>query len=154
MATGDKYNDVGTDFLLASGAGATFDQTGMDALTFKAVGGVVAYPEEGDTYADNTETAINQAYTDHWNTAADAGMVVVTCEYIEGDAGQALILANKGSNAKFTWQAVDTDGVARFRTVRIGSVMWREKTRESKKGFTFELKRISAELSGTEVAAS
>ena len=150
MATGDTYTDLGTALHISAAKPATLDQTGVDALTFTAIGGVVSIPQRGDTVTDIAEPTLADGRVEHFNGQKDGGVLQIPIKFIEGDAGQAILEAGAGSNTVHTLQEVDIDGEAHFYYGRIQTLQRREATTSSNKGYILFFAVNSARFTGTE----
>jgi hypothetical protein len=148
MAVGDSYKEIGLRTLIAVGRPATLDQAGVDALTFIDWGGVVSIPERGDEVEDITEPTLLDGRTEHFPGLQDGGALPIPFKYIEGDPGQAVIIPARASNATYTVQEIDIDGVATYYYGRIGSVKRRESSTSTNKGYiaTFMVNSDRVEL--------
>ncbi len=137
MADGDTSTDLGTKLHMGSAAGkpASFDATGFAAISMTQIKGPVSIPSFGDEVADISEPTLADSRVEHFNGVKDGGLLTVPIKYIEGDAGQALLLANKGSNDTFSFKVEDADGAVHYFYGRIGSVRRREITTTSNKGY-------------------
>ena len=93
MADGDTYIDIGGKMSIASGKPATLDATGFAALSYTQIKGVLNIPENGDTAEDVSEPTLEDGRTEHFYGTKDGGGIDVPLKYIEGDAGQALVLS-------------------------------------------------------------
>lgn len=152
MSAGDTYTDLGTKLYIASGKPASFDQTGVAALSFTEIGGVVSLPQRGDSVEDISEPTLSDGRSEHFGGLKDGGVLEIPIKYIESDAGQAMIPEN-GSNDTFTLQEVDIDGTAHFYYGRVMSFQRRESTTSSNKGFILMFGVNSERLSGTPVVS-
>lgn len=150
MAVGDTYVDLGTALKIAVGKPATEDQTGYGALTWVDVGGVVSIGERGDNVEDISEPTLTDGRNEHFGGLKDGGEVSMPIKHIEGDAGQAIIVPNGGSNTTYSFQEVDIDGEAHFYFGRLGSVRRREATTSSNKGYMATIRVNSGRFTGTE----
>ena len=151
MPVGDTYVELGTGLKIATGRPATEDQAGYGALTWTDIEGVLSLPERGDSVEDVSEPTLKDGRVEHFNGAKDGGALSIPIKYIEGDAGQAALVAGAGANTVFSLQEVDSDGVqAHFYYGRIQSVMRREATPNSFKGYNLVFAVNSARFTGTE----
>ena len=150
MATGDTYGDLGTVFKVSAAKPASHDQTGYDALTWTAVGGVVSLPERGDAVEDVSEPTLTDGRVEHFNGVKDGGVLSIPIKYIEGDAGLAILKAGAGTNTVHSFQEIHPDGEATFYYGRIKQLMRRESTPSSFKGYILEVAVNSGRFEGTE----
>lgn len=150
MATGDTYTDLGMTLKIATGKPATEDQAGYGALTWVEWGGVVSIAERGDTVEDISEPTLKDGRVEHFGGLKDGGQLSVPFKFIEGDAGQAIVIPNGGSNTTYSFQEVDIDGEAHFYYGRLGSVMRRESATNSNKGYIATVNVNSGRITGTE----
>ncbi len=151
MAVGDTYIELGTKLKIAPGRPATEDQAGYGALTWTEIEGVISLPERGDTINDVSEPTLKDGRVEHFNGSKDGGVLTAPIKYIEGDAGQAALVAAAGTNDTYSFQEVDSDGVqAHFYYGRVQSVMRREATPDSFKGYSSNIAVNSGRFTGTE----
>jgi len=151
MATGDTYIELGTVWKVASGKPATEDQAGYGALTWGVVGGVLSLPERGDTVEDVSEPTLVDGRVEHFNGAKDGGVIDVPIKFIEGDSGQATLVSAAGSNDVYSFQEADSDGTnAHFYYGRVMSVVRREATPNSFKGYIAKIAVNSGRFTGSE----
>ncbi|WP_299945358.1 hypothetical protein [uncultured Ruegeria sp.] len=151
MAVGDTYVELGTGLKIATGRPATEDQAGYGALVWTDIEGVISLPERGDTITDVSEPTLKDGRVEHFNGAKDGGVLSVPIKFIEGDAGQVALVAAAGTNTVYSFQEVDSDGVeAHFYYGRVQSVMRREATPNSFKGYSASLAVNSDRFTGTE----
>lgn len=150
MAVGDTYIDLGICFKIAEGKPATEDQIGYDALTWTEAEGVISLPQRGDTTADVSEPTLKDGRVEHFNGAKDGGVLEIPIKYIEGDAGQAILVANAGSNTVYSFEEIDPEGDAHFYYGRIQSVQRREATPNSFKAYIVTIAANSARFTGVE----
>lgn len=152
MATGDTYTDLGTKVKIAAGKPATLDQPGVGALTpWVDWGGVVTLPQRGDSVEDISEPTLTDGRNEHFGGLKDGGVLEIPFKFIEGDAGQAIVLPLKsGSNDVYTIQEVDIDGEAHFFYGRFMGVQRRESSTSSNKGYIAMFGVNSERFTGTE----
>lgn len=150
MATGDTYTDLGTVFKMASGKPATEDQTGYGALTWGDVGGVVSLPMRGDSVEDIQEPTLTDGRNEHFGGLKDGGVLEIPIKHIEGDTGQASLIAAAGTNTTYSFQEVDIDATAHFYFGRVFEMKRREATTSSNKGYVLRIAVNSARFTGTE----
>lgn len=150
MATGDTYIQLGTELKVSAAKPATEDQTGYDALTWTEIGGVISIPERGDAVEDVSEPTLKDGRVEHFNGAKDGGVLEIPIKHIEGDAGQAILIAGAGSNTVHSIQEIDIDGTATFYHGRIQSLRRREGTPNTYKGYILQFAVNSPRFIGTE----
>ncbi|MDV4167817.1 hypothetical protein [Rhodovulum sp. FJ3] len=148
MADGDTYIDIGGKMSIASGKPATLDATGFAALSYTQIKGVLNIPENGDTAEDVSEPTLEDGRTEHFYGTKDGGGIDVPLKYIEGDAGQALILpgVDRDVNAVWSFKIEDSDGTITYKYGRIGPVRRRERSSNAFKGFIMPIMFNSAEV--------
>ncbi|WP_321832617.1 hypothetical protein [Thalassovita sp.] len=151
MADGDTFTELGTKLKIATGRPANHDQAGYGALSFKGVGGVISLPDRGDTSADTSEPTLADGRVEHFGGAKDGGVLDIPIKHIEGDPGQAALIAAAGSNGTYAFQEVDPDGEAHFYFGRVLDVKRRPATASSFKGYVARIAVNSGRLTGTEV---
>lgn len=150
MADGDTFTDLGTAFKAAVGKPATEDQTGYGNLTWIDVEGPVSISERGDSVTDIAEPTLKDGRVEHFNGQKDGGTITIPIKHIEGDAGQAALLAAAGTNTVHSFQEVDIDNKAHFYYGRVQSMRRREATTQSNKGYILTIVVNSARFTGTE----
>lgn len=148
MAVGDVYSEILGSRYVSVGLPATENQAGYAAKTWTRIRGVVRMPQRGDSLADIAEGTLDEGRTYHTPGQADGGVLEIPILYIEGDAGQALLQANRGNGATICWQEVDPDGVAYFFHGKVLGMPRRESTNQSNKGFICRFGVNSDRLTG------
>jgi hypothetical protein len=114
MAVGDYYSEAGGTRWICVGRPATEDQVGWAALTWTQIKGVLSIPDRGDTQQDAGEMTLDDARKIYLPGSKDGGRLAIPFLFIEGDAGQALLFTNAGTQATVSWQEKDVDGKATF----------------------------------------
>ena len=150
MATGDTYGSLGTTFKVSAAKPAAETQIGYDALTWAVIGGVASLPQRGDSVEDVSEAVLADGRVEHFIGQKDGGVLEIPLKYIEGDAGLTILKAGDGSNTTHSFEEVDVDGVASFYYGRIMSLMRRESTTSSFKGYILQIAVNSAVFEGVE----
>lgn len=146
MALTPVATQIGTTFHLSSGAPATFDQSGCEALTYTKVGGVQTVSALGDGSEDGTVTDLEEGRVLHYNGAKDGGTIMVPYRFIAADAGQVIIRNNENSTGAFTAKITDSDGYVKYVVGVIGPVLDDERAPTPFKGQNMEFRTISGYL--------
>lgn len=137
MAAGDTYIELGGTLAIASGKPATTDQAGFEAvgMTYDQIKGVLNIPQTGDTMEDVSEPTLEEGRVEHFFGAVDGGSIEVPVKHIEGDAGQAALLAISDHNAVYSFRFTDSDGTKYYKYGRVGPIRRRERTPNSFKAY-------------------
>lgn len=147
MAVGDNIPDLKTQFAFVQGKPATEDVAGFAAVgTYVNVSGVKTLPEMGDTAEDMNEGTLDDGRVKHLWGVVDGGVGDVPVQHREGDAGQAALIANQGSNTTFSFKITEPDGTIIYKYGIIGPVRRSEKTTTSFKGYIVPIAFNSAEV--------
>jgi len=146
MPCASNFSDNDEKFWVSIAAPATEDQAGYEALTYTQVGGVKSRPEVGDNAADITESVLGEGRVCHRFGAKDGGFIELPVQVRAGDAGQALLLSNHGTNANLSFYLQLADGHKAYFTGVLGSMRRSEATTESIMGMVFQIAINSPEL--------
>lgn len=148
MADGDTYIDLGATLSIALGKPATLDATGFAAKSYTQIKGILNIPENGDTAEDVSEPTLADGRTEHFYGTKDGGGIDISFKYIEGDAGQALILpgVDRDVNAVWSFKIEDSDGTITYKYGRIGPVRRSERRSNTFKGYNMPIMFNSAEV--------
>ena len=138
--------EIGTTLFVSTTAStpATETESGYDALTFAQVVGVTSIPALGDEIDVISAALLETGRTNYANGVKSGGTKQFPVQHLATDAGMAVIAANPGSTADFSFKVVDIDGTKRYFFGRIGGVMTVEKTPSSAKGSNFDVHINSA----------
>lgn len=140
MATGDTAQTIYTQFFISASTPASEDETGYEALTWTECDKLISLPERGDTQEDVTESSLSDGRVEHFNGVVDGGRLTLPFIWVEGDAGQAILLASTGGNTNYSFREVEPDGATvHSYQGRLSSPRWREATASSFKGFSVDL---------------
>jgi len=85
------YTAAGTVFSVASGAPATFDAAGFEALAYTTVGEVTSVPSHGATYALVTHNPIADRVTRKLKGSVNYGSLTIPMALDTADAGQDIM---------------------------------------------------------------
>ena len=147
MATGDTHQTIYTKLYIASGKPATEDQAGYEALTWTRVVKPLSIPERGDSTEDVSVNSLDDGRVEHFNGVVDGGVLDVPFVTVEGDAGQAILLASTGGNTTYSFKEESPDAtVDTYYFGRISAPMITEATPNGWEGFTTQIRVNSARV--------
>lgn len=140
----DITNQLGSSFALSSGAPATYDQSGYEAKTYTAVGGVLSVPPMGDASETISADVLAEGRRQIANGTKVGQEVTIPMLHDPSDPGQVIIAANVDTNNLFSAKVTDASGNVFYQTGYLGSLLEGERSTGSPRTQTFVFRPLKA----------
>jgi hypothetical protein len=103
-------SDIGTAVAIATGAPATQNKAGFEALTWVVINGIQEAPTFGTTHADIDVPDLSTGFTTGLKGAETGVADSLMFREIAADAGQVAVLAAARARAEYSLRTISPDG--------------------------------------------
>lgn len=103
-------NQIGVEVSISAATPATFDESGVDALTFTEIEGIISVPELGDTTETISVNQLKEGRTTFTNGVKMFPEITIPYLYSSSDSGQVIVRAGNNGNTIHTLRIEDVDG--------------------------------------------
>ena len=100
-------SDIGTAVAIATGAPATQDKAGFEALTWVVINGIQEAPTFGTTHADIDVVDLGTGFTTGLKGAETGVADSLMFREVVSDAGQAAVLAAARARGEYSLRTID-----------------------------------------------
>jgi len=138
--------NIGTTLSIATGAPATEDATGYNALTWVKIVGVLTVPQIGDTQGDVTSSLLETGRVKHSNGEKTIGNLTITVKDESPDAGMTAVIAAAGAGTTHSFKAAYANGTTKQFYGLVANYQVNEASTSTEAGAQFEIRPNSALL--------
>ncbi len=141
-------NDIGTTIAIATGAPATIDQAGFEALTFVAVNGLVSVGEVGDDQETITIPDVTAGRNRTIKGVKTGTTIAIALREVPADAGQAAAkTASDALGGEHSLRITEPGGTIQYIAGPVTGWKRNERSTTSYAGFTYNITTNYADVS-------